>query len=95
MPMYDPPHPGEALREDVLPEIGMEAAQLALHIGYSADELSSVLNGQAPITADLAYRLELAGIGRARQYLAEQAAYDLWQAEHRSKYPPITRLQFA
>jgi addiction module HigA family antidote len=93
--MYDPPHPGEALREDVLPEIGMNLSQLAQHIGYAADSVADVLNGQAPITADLAYRLELAGIGRARQYLAEQAAYDLWQAEHRSTHPPIARLQFA
>ncbi|BES83331.1 hypothetical protein PEC302110_04280 [Pectobacterium araliae] len=36
----------------------------------------------------------LAGLGSARQYLAEQAAYDLWQAEHR-EHLPIVRLQFA
>lgn len=46
------------------------------------------------IPADLAYRLELANLGSARQYLAEQAAYDLWQAKHR-KHPPIARLRFA
>ena len=94
MPMYDPPHPGEALREDVLPAIRMSVSGLARHIGYSRGQLSTVLNCRAAITADLAYRLELAGIGTARQFLAEQAAYDLWQAEHRA-HPPIVRLQFA
>ncbi|HBO0859777.1 HigA family addiction module antidote protein [Pseudomonas aeruginosa] len=95
MPMYDPPHPGEALREDILPALGMNVQELAAHIGYSPDDLSSVVNGQAPITADLAHRLELSGIATARLHLAEQAAYDLWQAEHRRKYPPIARLEFA
>ncbi|WP_282098893.1 HigA family addiction module antitoxin [Thauera aromatica] len=78
----------------MLPAINMTVAGLARHIGYSRGQLSTVLNGRAAITADLAHRLELAGLGNARQYLAEQAAYDLWQAEHR-EHPPIARLQFA
>lgn len=94
MPMYDPPHPGESLREDVLPAIGMSVSELARHLGYSRGQLSTVLNGRAAISAELAYRLELAGLGAARQYLAEQAAYDLWQLEHR-EHPPIARLVYA
>lgn len=94
MLMYDPPHPGEALREDVLPALGISIAALARHLCYSRGQLSTVLNGHSAITADLAHRLELAGLGKARQYLAEQAAYDLWQAEHR-QHPPIERLRFA
>lgn len=94
MPMHNPPHPGESLREDVLPEIKMSVAALARHIKYSRGQLSTVLNGRAALTADLAHRLELAGLGNARQYLAEQAAYDLWQAEQR-EHPPIERLRLA
>ena len=94
MPMHNPPHPGESLREDVLPTIKMSVAGLARHIGYSRGQLSTVLNGRAALTADLAHRLELAGLGKARQYLAEQAAYDLWQAEQR-EHPPIERLRLA
>ncbi|CAI1728176.1 HigA family addiction module antitoxin [Serratia fonticola] len=91
MPMYDPPHPGEAVRLDVLPEIGLSIAALAEHLGYSHSHLSAVLNGRAAISADLAHRLELAGLGRARQYLAEQVAYDLWQVKQHV-HPPIGRL---
>lgn len=94
MPMHNPPHPGEALREDVLPAIGMNVSNLARHLGYSRGQLSTVLNGRSAISADLALRLELAGLGSARQYLAEQAAYDLWQAAQRA-HPPIARLTFA
>lgn len=91
MPMHNPPHPGEAIREDVLPAMKMTVSGLARHLGYSRGQLSTVLNGHAAITADLALRLELAGLGAARMYLAEQAAYDLWQARHR-EHPPIKRL---
>jgi len=94
MRMHNPPHPGESLREDVLPAIKMSVTGLADHLGYPHLHLRKVLNGDAVISADLAWRLEQAGLGSARQYLAEQAAYDLWQAEHR-EHPPILRLQVA
>ncbi|WCM86880.1 HigA family addiction module antitoxin [Acidovorax sp. NCPPB 3576] len=91
MPMHNPPHPGAALREDVLPALDLSATALAQHIGYSPLLLSSVLNGHAPITADLAHRLELSGLGAARQFLAEQIAHDLWHAQQRA-HPAITPL---
>lgn len=94
MPMFNPPHPGEALREDVLPALGLTVTALASHLRYSRGQLSTVLNGRAAISADLAWRLEMAGLGSARMYLAEQAAYDLWQAQHRD-VPVITRLAVA
>ncbi|WJV25665.1 MULTISPECIES: HigA family addiction module antitoxin [Pseudomonas] len=92
--MHNPPHPGEALREDVLPAIGLSVAALARHIGYSRGQLSTVINCRASISADLAYRLELAGLGDARHYLAEQAAFDLWQVRQHS-HPQIERLHFS
>ncbi|MNP61799.1 hypothetical protein D3C76_1570200 [compost metagenome] len=72
----------------------MTITALAEHFGYSRGQLSTVMNGHAAITADLAHRLELAGLGAARQRLAEQSAYDLWQAEHREQ-PHIERLKVA
>jgi len=91
MAMFNPPHPGEALREDVLPALGLSITTLATHLGYSRGQLSTVLNCRAAISADLAWRLEMAGLGSARMYLAEQAAYDLWQAQQR-EIPQIARL---
>ena len=83
MPLYNPPHPGESLLYDVLPAIGMTISDLARRLDYPQMQLAAVLNGRAAISADLADRLEIAGLGPARQYLAEQAAYDLWEAAHR------------
>lgn len=92
MPMYNPPHPGETLREDVLPALGLSVTALAKHLGYSRGQLSTVINGHAGISADLAHRLELAGLGAARVWLAQQAAFDLWQAEQRP-CPEIAKLK--
>ncbi|CDZ93850.1 HigA family addiction module antitoxin [Pseudomonas saudiphocaensis] len=90
MVMFNPPHPGETLLEDVLPELGISIAELARRLGFARETLSRVLHGHAPISPDLAVRLELAGIGTARTWLGVQADYDLWQAQHRAQ-PPIER----
>ncbi|HDY5534810.1 TPA: HigA family addiction module antidote protein, partial [Pseudomonas aeruginosa] len=68
--MHNPPHPAEILREDVLPGLDITITDFAKALGYSRVQLSKVLNGHASITSDLAVRLERAGIGRARHWLA-------------------------
>lgn len=94
MTMPPPPHPGEILREDVFPELGLKIAAAARGLHYSREMLSRIVNGHAPISPDLAVRLERAGIGKARMWLAMQSAYDLWQAEHREQ-PEVERLAAA
>ncbi|MGY4819492.1 HigA family addiction module antitoxin [Pseudomonas chlororaphis subsp. piscium] len=81
MPMHNPPHPGETLRVDVLPELGISVTELARRLGYARPHLSKVLNGHAPIRPELAVRLERAGIGKAKVWLAVQADYDIWHTE--------------
>lgn len=44
MPLNNPPHPGEALREDVLPALAMTVEKLAVRLDYSVEQLSSVIN---------------------------------------------------
>lgn len=90
MAMFNPPHPGETLREDVLPALDIKVAELARRLGYARETLSRILHGHAPVSPDLAVRLERAGIGKARVWLAIQADWDLWQAEHREQ-PVIER----
>ncbi|WP_339413576.1 HigA family addiction module antitoxin [Pseudomonas sp. EA_35y_Pfl2_R5] len=90
MTMFNPPHPGETLLEDVLPELNISIAELARRLGFARETLSRILHGRAPISTDLAVRLELAGIGKARTWLGVQIDYDLWQATHR-EHPHIER----
>lgn len=90
MAMHNPPHPGETLREDVLPALNITKTELARRLGFSRETLSRIMHGHAPISPDLAVRLERAGIGKARVWLAVQADYDIWQANQREQ-PPIER----
>ena len=85
--MFNPPHPGEILREDVLPEMGLTVTQAASQIGVSRVTLSRVLNGRAAISPEMALRLEAwLGVdhgGRAETWLTHQIAYDLWKARQK------------
>jgi addiction module HigA family antidote len=90
MAMFNPPHPGETLLEDVLPALGIKIAEFARRLGFARETLSRILHGRAPVSPDLAVRLERAGIGTARTWLGIQADWDLWQAEHRAQ-PEIVR----
>jgi len=86
--MFNPPHPGEILREDVLPEMGLTVTEAASQIGVSRVTLSRVLNGHAAISPEMALRLEAwLGVengGRAETWLTHQLAYDLWKARQKA-----------
>ncbi|WP_374327151.1 HigA family addiction module antitoxin [Azonexus sp.] len=79
-----PPHPGETLRDDVLPALGLTATDAVAQLGVSRAVLSRVLNGRTAIFPTMALRIEAwLGVengGSADAWLAQQAAYDLWQA---------------
>ncbi|MBJ2245500.1 MULTISPECIES: HigA family addiction module antitoxin [Pseudomonas] len=90
MPMYNPPHPGEILLEDVIPALGITLARMAQHLRIPSETFSRILHGHAPVSPDLAVRLERAGVSKAQLWLSMQSAYDLWQAEHREQ-PVIER----
>jgi len=91
--MFNPPHPGLTLRDDVLPALGLSVTQAAEQLGVSRVALSRMLNGRAAISPDMALRLEAwLGADRggdARVWLAQQSAYDVWQAEQRFKVSPM------
>jgi len=56
--MFDPPHPGLTLRDDVLPALGLTVTEAAGQLGVSRVTLSRVLNGHAAISPEMALRLE-------------------------------------
>lgn len=76
-----PPHPGEILREDVFPDLGLSRAAFARHLGVSDYGLRRLMSERAPITLDLAMRLG-AALGSGPQFwLGLQTRYDLWHAQ--------------
>ena len=94
MPMLNPPHPGESLREDVLLPLGLTVTETAKALGVSRKTLSEIVNGKSPITPDVAVRLERAfGAPPAEMWLRLQAAYDVRRAVKRLKNKPVRRLR--
>ena len=92
--MHNPPHPGEILREDVLPELGLTVTDAAKQLGVTRAALSRVLNGHAAISPEMALRLEgwlgVENGGRADTWIRQQAAYDLWKARE-AGMPVVTK----
>ena len=91
MTMFNPPHPGEAIREDCLKPHDLSVMGAATGPGISHAALSEVLDGDRGITADMAIRLEMAGWGPAESWLRNQLAYDLWQTRQRSGTFGVTK----
>ena len=73
-----PTHPGEILREEVLPEIGISKAEFARSINVSRQMLYDILNEQRPVTLAMALRLgRFIGNG-PNVWIGMQQAYDLF-----------------
>ena len=51
--MHNPPHPGETLRDDVLPALGLTVTDAATQLGVTRAALSRVLNGKAAISPEM------------------------------------------
>ncbi len=76
-----PVHPGEMLREDILPAVGKPKAEIARLLGISRQTLYDILREKQPVTAAMALRLgKLFGDG-AEIWLNMQRNYDLKIAE--------------
>ena len=75
--MFNPPHPGLTLRNDVLPALGLTVTEAAVQL-----DVSRVFNGRAAILPEMALRIEawldVARGGEARLWQAGQSAYDVW-----------------
>lgn len=74
-------HPGEMLREDILPALGKSKTEIARLLGISRQTLYDILDEKQPVTAGMALRLgKLCGNGPTL-WLNLQRRFDLEQAE--------------
>ncbi len=95
MRMHNPPHPGEVLRELCLTPLGLTVTEAARALDVSRKTLSSILNGRAGISAEMAVRLSIAFNTTPERWLNQQVQYDLWQVERRRKKFRVARLSAA
>ena len=76
-----PTHPGEAISEIVFPAINVSRLRFARSLGISRQYLHKIMTGKAPISADIALRLERSVGGDADTWMNMQTTYDLWSRE--------------
>jgi addiction module HigA family antidote len=88
MLMFNPPHPGQVLRE-YLGKVSVTDA--ARHLGVTRASLSRILNGSVGISAEMALRLSEALDTSPELWTGMQTQYDLWQVS-RKKRKKISRL---
>lgn len=90
-----PTHPGEVLREDVLPALRLTQLEFANRLGVSRRTVSELLHERRPVTPDMAIRLgKLLGNG-PEIWLRMQQTLDLWELDRGQRYSHIKPVEMA
>ena len=84
-PKRKPTHPGEVLREDILPALDMTQAEFAKRLGVSRLSVSEVLLAKRAMSADMAVRVAKLTSTTPESWLRMQEALDLWELERDPK----------
>jgi len=92
-----PTHPGELIREDLLPEAGLSQTQLALLMGVSRRTLSEIVHERRRVTPDIAFRLAKVFNSTPEIWLNMQQALDVWEVRkiHGHEYDKIQPVEDA
>lgn len=89
MPMKNPPHPGEIIRDLYIEPLELTVTQAAAGLGVTRKTLSLLLNGHASISPEMAVRLARAFGRTPESWLQLQANYDLTQVSQRVNFDKV------
>jgi len=85
MQMFNPPHPGEVIRELCLEPLGLSVTAGAKALRVTRKTLSELLNGKSGVSPEMALRLSLAFGTTAESWLNQQMQFDLWKARRKHR----------
>ena len=85
MAMFNPPHTGEVIRTEIVEAHNLTVTAAAKVLGVSRQALSSLLNGQADLTGDMALRIEKAFGPKMETLMGMQSAFDIFQTRQRAR----------
>ena len=77
MPMLNPPHPGDFIRTEIIDPQGLSVTAAAQVLQVSRPALSSLLNGKADLSGEMALRIEKAFGVKMDTLMRMQAAYGI------------------
>src|ERR1700687_2255157 len=78
-------HPGEIIKEDILPSVGLSVTAAAKALGVSRQMLHDILAERRPLSAVMCLQLSRLVGGSPEVWMRLQAAYDLKKAERNKK----------
>ena len=88
-------HAGKWLKSEIVDPARINVTTLAAHLGVSRQALSTLLNGNASLSADMAIRFEKAFDVKADTLLRMQTTYELASARQREGEIVVARLAMA
>ena len=93
MPMKNPPHPGDFIWTEIVEPAGLTVTAAAAALQVSRPALSSLLNGSADLSGDMALRIEKAFGVKMDTLMRMQAAYDIAETRKRAKDIRVRRFR--
>ena len=91
MPMKCPPHPGEFIRIEIIEPTGLSVTAAAAALKVSRPALSSLLNGNADLSGNMALRIEKAFGVKMDTLMRMQGSYDIAQTRKLEKDIRVSR----
>ena len=80
-----PVHPGEIIKEDILPSVGLSVTAAAKALGVSRQMLHDILAGRKPLSAVMCLKVARLFGGSPEVWMRLQATYDLKKSELNKK----------
>ncbi len=95
MRMYNPPHPGEIIREFCVEALSLTVTDAAKALGVTRKTFSALLNGRSGISPEMALRLSKV-FGRSPEgWIKLQIQYDLWKAKQNLDLKNLKKIKAA
>jgi addiction module HigA family antidote len=91
MPIKNPPHPGNFIRTEIIEPAGLTVTAAAKALRVSRPTLSSLLNGKAGLSGEMALRIEKAFGVNMETLMRMQSSYDIAQTRKREKQISVPR----
>ena len=90
MTMYNPPHPGEFIKETYIVPLHISLRMVASKLDVSPSTFSRLIKGEADISPTMALRLYKAFGRSAESWMLMQAEYELWKAQKKTNLDRVS-----
>lgn len=83
MRMLNPPHPGAFIKTEIITPLGLSVTAAAQVLAISRPTLSTLLNGKADLSGNMALRIEKAFGVKMDTLMRMQSSYDIARTRKR------------